>query len=405
MSFSVHTASSSHTGSRLLVYLACLCIATAYGLFFTLPLYVKALGGNEAIVGNILFAGAFGTLLCVGFANQLMELYKPYIVVAGGALCYALGATVFAVTQDISALYYFAGFLLGAGWGLTFTIGPIMLSELVTDANRAVLFSVLSAFNALGMGLAPVAARELLADGIPHWIIFTGAVVLALISSVLFYTAGRTLPHMVAPQRVSLPGGESAALRRITRSPAKYPLIMVFLGACVFSSMVNFQTTFAASKELNYSIFYVSYTAAVIGARFLISGFVNRKEPMKTTVVLLGLMCLSLIMFAMISSSPALYAASSMLLGISYGLVYPLIQAQAVNASHESLRSRVLVYFSLCYFVGVFGFPLLGGRIIVAGGYQALLYTLLVMGALELLVAVWRYLAVQRKNAASSNAT
>ncbi|MDR2310683.1 MAG: MFS transporter [Brucellaceae bacterium] len=318
MSFSVHTASPSHTTSRILVYLACLCIATAYGLFFTLPLYVKALGGNEAIVGNILFSGAFGTLFCVGFANQIMELCKPHIVVAGGALCYALGAAVFAFSQDISALYYFAGFLLGAGWGLTFTIGPIMLSELVTDANRAVLFSVLSAFNALGMGLAPAAAREFLAYEVPHWLIFTAAVVLALISAMLFYSAGQTLPHMVAPQRRSLPGGETDALHRITRSPAKYPLIMVFLGACVFSSMVNFQTTFAASKELNYSIFYISYTAAVIGARFLISGFVNRKEPMKTTIVLLGLMCLSLIMFATMSANPALYAPWSQLwLGLS----------------------------------------------------------------------------------------
>ncbi|RBO95478.1 MFS transporter [Pseudochrobactrum asaccharolyticum] len=403
MSFSVHTASPSHTTSRILVYLACLCIATAYGLFFTLPLYVKALGGNEAIIGNILFSGAFGTLLCVGFANQIMELCKPHIVVTGGSLFYALGAAVFAFSQDMSALYYVAGFLLGAGWGLTFTIGPIMLSELVTDANRAVLFSVLSAFNALGMGLAPVAAREFLAYGVPHWLVFTAAVVLALISAMLFYSAGRTLPHMVALQRRSLPGGETDALHRITRSPAKYPLIMVFLGACIFSSMVNFQTTFAASKELNYSIFYVSYTAAVIGARFLISGFVNRKEPMKTTVVLLGLMCVSLIMFATMSASPALYAASSMLLGLSYGLAYPLIQAQAVNATHESLRSRVLVYFSLCYFVGVFGFPLLGGQIIVEGGYRALLYTLLIMGVMELLVAVWRYLVAPRADAVSDN--
>ncbi|PYE86972.1 MFS transporter [Phyllobacterium leguminum] len=403
MIFSAQTAPSSHAGSRAIVYLACLCIAAAYGLFFTLPLYVEALGGNEAIVGNILFAGAFGTLLCVGFANQIMDFWKPHIVVAAGALCYALGATVFAFTHEISALFYLAGFLLGAGWGLAFTIGPIMLSGLVTDANRAVLFSVLSAFNMLGMGLAPVAAHGLLAAGVQHWVIFAGAMVLAIASAILFYIAGRSLSHIAAPQSESLPGGEAAALHRIIRSPAKYPLIMVFLGACVFSSMVNFQTTFAASKGLNYSIFYISYTAAVIGGRFLISGFVNRKEPMKTTIVLLVLMCLSLIMFAVMPAGPAFYAASSLLLGLSYGLVYPLIQAQAVNASDENLRSRTLVYFSLFYFVGVFGFPLLGGRIIVEGGYQALLYALLIMGVLELLVAVWRYLAAQRAAVPSRN--
>ncbi|WP_188822539.1 MFS transporter [Brucella endophytica] len=299
---------------------------------------------------------------------------EPYSIANGGmppGLNNPLGSRALNIhegnrdtTHEISMLFYLAGFLLGAGWGLTFTIGPIMLSGLVTDVNRAVLFSVLSAFNALGMGLAPVAARGLLGAGVPHPVIFAGAMVLAVASAVLFYAAGRRLSHIAAPQRWSLPGGEAEAWRRIARSPAKYPLIMVFLGACVFSSMVNFQTTFAASKELNYSIFYISYTAAVIGARFLVSGFVNRKEPMKTTIVLLMLMCVSLVMFAVMSASPVPYAASSMLLGLSYGLVYPLIQAQAVSASEESLRSRTLVYFSLCYFIGVFGFPLLGGGVL-----------------------------------------
>jgi hypothetical protein len=44
-----------------------------------------------------------------------------------------------------------------------------------------------------------------------------------------------------------------------------------------------------------------------------------------------------------------------------------------------------------------------GGRIIVEGGYRALLYTLLIMGGMELLVAVWRYLVAPRADAVSDN--
>jgi len=376
---------------RALVYLACLCIASAYGLFFTLPLYIKALGGNEAVVGNILFAGAFGTLLCVALANHMMKLWRLHTSITIGASCYAAGAALFAFVHAISPLYYVAGFLLGAGWGLTFTIAPIMLSGLVTDANRGVFFSILSAFYAIGMGLTPVLAQQLLKLGVPHWQLFVGAMLFAMASAVLFYSAGRLL-HIDAPTRESLPGGEREALHAIMSSPARYPLVMVFLGACVFSSMMNFQTTFAASKGLNFSIFFVCYTAAVIGGRFLVSGFVNRCEPMKTTIALLALMCLSLVMFSMVSTNEVLYGASSLLLGLSYGLVYPLIQAQAVNASDERLRSRTLVYFSLSYFLGVFAFPKLGGFIIVSGGYQALLLALLLMAGLEFAVATWRYL-------------
>lgn len=389
---------------RILVYLACFCIASAYGLFLTLPLYIKMLGGDEEVVGRIIFVGAFGTLLSVGFTTRLMTIWKPYLVVAGGALCYAVGSSFFAFSASISFLYVIGGFLLGVGWALAFTISPIMLSGLVTDANRAVLFSVLSAFNALGLGLAPITAQQLLGAGVAHSHIFLMAILLSVASAGLFYAAGRTLSRIVLPHYETVSGGETEAFLRILRSPAIYPLVMVFLGACVLSSMFNFQTTFAQSEGLNYSIFYTCYTAAVIAGRFLVSGFVSRREPMKMTILLLAVMVLSMLAFSVTAANVPLYALSSLLFGLSYGLVYPLIQAQAVNASDASLRTRTLVYFSMAYFIGFFGFPLIGGRIIVTGGYRVLLLVLLIIAGLELAVACWRFMAARQGAAALAGA-
>ncbi|MEW6644992.1 MAG: MFS transporter [Pseudomonadota bacterium] len=390
----------SQTAPRILVYLASFSIATAYGLFLILPLYVKMLGGDEEIVGRILFAGAFGTLLSVGFTARLTTYWKPYVVVAGGALFYAAGSSFFAFSTSLSFLSIVGGFLLGVGWALAFTISPIMLSNLVTDANRAVLFSILSAFNALGLGLAPIAAQRLLALGVPHARIFVIAILLSIASAILFCLAGRRLSRIVVPRYETLSGGELDALLRILRSPAIYPLIMVFLGACVLSSMFNFQTTYAQSEGVDYSIFYTCYTAAVIAGRFLVSGPVGRREPMKMTIGLLALMVLSILAFTVTAANVPLYATSASLFGLSYGLVYPLIQAQAVNASDEALRTRTLIYFSMSYFIGFFGFPLIGGRIIVTSGYRVLLTTLLILAGLELAVAIWRYVATRRRSIA-----
>ena len=385
-------APSSGTGVlRLFVYLGCLSMATAYGIFFTLPLYIKALGGDESVVGNILLAGAFGTLGCVGFANQLLKAFSLNLCVVVGALLYAVGAAIFAFVEGISPIYYLGGFLLGAGWGLTFTIAPIMLSSLVTDENRAVFFSVMSAFYAIGMGLAPVASRQALLLDIPQWRLFAFAMVAALAAAVLFNLAALRL-HQIPKRSLALSGGEKRALRLIFGSGAKYPLIMVFLGACIFSTMTNFQTTFAISRGLNFSVFFIWYTIAVIGARFLLSGSVSRRDPIKMTMALLATMCMALGLL-MITRTDLLYAVSALILGLSYGLVYPLIQAQAVNESDERVRSKTLGYFSLSYFLGVYGFPKVGAYIIVNSGYQALLVTLLALAAAELAVAVWRYFA------------
>jgi len=199
------------------------------------------------------------------------------------------------------------------------------------------------------------------------------------------------------PERTAVLGGERGALRQIFASDAKYGFLMVFLGACVFSTMMNFQTTYAETSGLDFSVFYICYTAAVIGSRFLISGVVNRREPMRMTILLLALMCGALVMFQFIGQSTLVYGAASVVLGVSYGLVYPLIQAQTVNAVREQLRSRTLVYFSLAYFLAVFGFPLLGGRVIVEAGYASLLVLLTGAAALELAVAVWRWMAARER--------
>jgi MFS family permease len=378
---------------RALIYFGCLCIAGAYGISFTLPLYIQALGGNEAVAGNVLFAGAFGTLACVGASNQLMERLRPHVVIALGCLSYAAGALALGLSGAIHPGLYAGGLLLGAGWGLAFTIGPILLSSIVSDEKRAVYFSFLSAFNALGMGISPVAARHVLDMGVSHTALFLTAVALATASSAVFYAAGRGIGQITVPDRGAIVGGERAAARRILGSDAKFGLIMVFLGACVFSTMMNFQTTYARASGLDFAVFYVCYTAAVIGARFLLSGAVNRQEPQRMTVALLATMCVSLGLFTLVGQSAVLYGLASAMLGVSYGLVYPLIQAQSVNAVDQQVRSRTLVYFSLAYFLGVFGFPLVGGQIIVHGGYETLLAVLILIALGELAVALWRMAA------------
>ncbi len=204
---------------------------------------------------------------------------------------------------------------------LTFTIAPIMLSSLVTDQNRSVFFSVMSAFYAIGMGLAPVASREALALDIPQWHLFAFATVAALAAAVLFNLAAQRL-HQIPKKSLALSGGEKEALRLIFGSGAKYPLIMVFLGACIFSTMTNFQTTFAISRGLNFSVFFIWYTVAVIGARFLLSGSVSRRDPIKMTMALLATMCMALGLL-MITRTDLLYVVSALILGLSYGLVYP----------------------------------------------------------------------------------
>ncbi|WP_430440919.1 hypothetical protein [Shinella sp.] len=57
--------------------------------------------------------------------------------------------------------------------------------------------------------------------------------------------------------------------------------------------------------------------------------------------------------------------ASATTLGLGYGLGYSIIQAQTVNDAPSPLRSAALTWFVIAYFIGIFGFPMLGGWLIV----------------------------------------
>lgn len=182
------------------------------------------------------------------------------------------------------------------------------------------------------------------------------------------------------------------AVGRLFSGLALYPIVMVFLGACVFSSMFNFQTTFAEHHGLNYTVFYLAYTLVVIVARFTVAGSVGRMQRDLSTIGLLATMSLAIGGFLIVGDNNTVYAIAAALLGIGYGLVYPLIQAQAVSATCPEQHILVLTVFSVSYFVGIFAFPLVSGTVIVEFGYAGMLVVLLGLAVTETGVAVVRAL-------------
>jgi hypothetical protein len=80
------------------------------------------------------------------------------------------------------------------------------------------------------------------------------------------------------------------------------------------------------------------------------------------------------------------------MLGVGYGLTYSVINGLAANEAPSGTTAQSLLLFSLSYFIGVFGFPLLAGKIIVEHGMATLLLTVLAVAAFNWLITVGRLL-------------
>ncbi|MEB8387165.1 MFS transporter [Rhodobacteraceae bacterium KMM 6894] len=368
--------------------------AGAYGLTFMLPRLFDSFGANEKTVGAMLMITALTTVVTVYFSGHLSDMFGRLRTL--GMACIAISASLFlyGLLDTVGTGLVVASLLLGWGWGLTYSLGPIVLTRLVRADERVRYFTVLSVFVMAGFGLAPVLASGFEAWGQSLRGVFHITAALCLVSAGLFFALnGPVKAHAVhprgeAPSRISL-----AALSRIARSPARLSVVMVFIGASIFAGLVNFQTVFADARGLEYASFFLTYTLTVVVFRLVLARFRGGRNPYLTIALLQYVMCFSIVIFIFSGGSLPMYLLVAALFGIGYGVSYPLLVAMAANDADDDLGAQTLQVFALTYFIGVFGFPLIAGWMIVEVGTRPLLVLIAAMAMIEASMALRRALS------------
>jgi MFS family permease len=389
--------------AMVLLLLGTCGVSTAFGMLLLLPLYVQQLGGTEANFGVVLSAATVTAVLCIGLLIRYPGTLRPHTVVAIAIAVYGLGAAGASFVTGTWTPLVGIGILLGTAWAVVYTATPMVMSEMVTDEARAAYFGYLTGTQQVGIGAGPVVARVLVETdlGFRGTFLVAGAICLAAVA--LTAAVGFLTPDVraarardrggLAPNAGSVPFWE--AVRRIVRSEAVYSLAMILLFACVFTSMTQFQTMFARSQGLDYAVFYVTYTAAVIFSRFVLASMAARFDARLVVASAVSVMALAVAAFLAVGSSDLLYGAASALLGLGYGLGLPSVQARAVNVSEEAVRPRVLPIGGLLFQAAILGFPLFAGWVIADLGYAALLAVLLSLALAQAVIGWWRYSATR----------
>ncbi len=387
----------------VLLLFGTLGVSTTFGMLLLLPLYVHELGGNEASFGVILSSATVTAVLCIGLLIRYPEAVRPHAVVALAIAVYAVGVAGAALVTETWTPLIGIGVLMGTAWAVVYTATPMVMSEMVTDEGRATYFGYLTGTQQIGIGAGPVVARVLVETDLGFRGTFLVASLICLVAAVLSAAVGFLSPDSrtedaearggVAANKDAVSSGE--AIRRILRSEAVFSLVMILLFACLFTSMTQFQTTFARSQDLDYSIFYVTYTVAVIFSRFVLARMASRFDARLVIALAVSVMAFGMATFLFVGSSVLIYGLASSLLGLGYGLALPSVQAQAVNVSDGSVRPRVLPIAGLLFQTAILGFPLVAGWIIAGLGYP-ILFTVLVFFALaQAIIGWWRYSAVR----------
>jgi MFS family permease len=355
----------------VLLLVGTLGISTAFGMLLLLPLYVQELGGDEADFGVVLSVAAVPAVFCIGLLIRYPEALRPHVVVALAIATYGMGAVGASLVTGGWAPLIGIGVLLGTAWAVVYAASPMVMSRMVTDEGRAAYFGYLTGTQQVGIGVGPVISRFLVETPLGFRGTFLVAGVVCLVAVALVLVVGRLVSDAGkegAEGNTSSPVSFGAATRRILESEAAFSLAMILLFACLFTTMTSFQPTFAAGRGLDYSVFYVAYTVAVIFSRFVLAGVAARFDSRLVIAASVSVMALAVASFLAVGSNTLFYGISSAILGLGYGLALPSVQAQAVNVSEEQVRPRVLPMAGMLFDGAILGFPLVAGGIITGFG-------------------------------------
>ena len=380
-----------------LLFAGTLLAAAGYGSTFLLADHFRALGGSEVDVGRTLAGAVAGTLIGVPAVGWSGARFGGARLACLGSLLLALGYFLLASLASLSWLTVAAGLLIGLGWGTFYLAAPMAVSERVTNDNRGFWFTRFGAFQMAGIGGGPMVALLLASQfQVAPATIFRFVAVGCCIAAACLLAFESLLPR---PRPNGNQGNTQGAtttaqnpnwilsLGTIARTRAVYPIVMVGLGACVFTGMMTFQSSLVRGTGLNPGLYFTVYAVVVVVARFVLAATIARADGDKASTVLLILMSTGVLAMFAIDVGLPVQIASAVLLALGYGLVYTVIQTQAVNDAPEQHRNGALTWFVISYFIGIFGFPVIGGWLIVAAGTTAFMALVLACATLELLVA------------------
>ncbi|MFP3542400.1 MFS transporter [Rhizobium sp. SIMBA_035] len=360
--------------------------AAGYGATFLFSAYYRAHGGSDVDTGLTLGAAMAGTFTGVPLVGWLSGRIDAARMSAIATCSVAFGFLLLAFAAGGGlGLPLVSGFFIGLGWGMFYIGAPMALSERVTDADRGFWFTRFGAFQMAGIGGGPVILNLMLRQvglSVEATFMLVGAACLA--ASVLLWVFGSMAPG----------GPRTAGLRPwvrdigvIGRSASVRPILMVALGACVFSGLLTFQSSLVEGTSADAATFFAVYAVTVVAARLLLARLLAALPQAQLATALLTSMCLGVVAMFGTGIHPAFQILSAILTGIGYGLVYSVIQTWAVNNTEPRYRHAALTWFVMSYFTGIFGFPVIGGWVLVNLGRDVFLGILLAAAIAELAIA------------------
>ena len=325
----------------------------SFSSFFLLPKFLSTeLGAGPVETGLVL--GAYGPVAipAILVMGAVVDRFGRRSFLTVGALLMALTALGFASVDEMSPLLYGLRGLQGLAFAMAFTAGGALAVDLAPPSRVAQAIGLFGV-TFLSMNAIAAAVTEEVAARVGWHEAFAAAAVGAVLCAVL--------SRRVSDSRVRPAPEDATSLRNVALRPSQLRLAAVIsLVGVGLGAAFTFHQLFAQQLQIpDVRSFFIAYAAAAVFVRVVLGHQVDRLG--RRQVSLAALVLYAPVVAAMAKLDVLGLPLVGAGLGLAHGLLYPALNAVAIEISGEHERGKVMALFQAAFIVGFSGaLPLLG---------------------------------------------
>jgi MFS family permease len=365
---------------------------TSLAMFVLLPLFVRSLGGSDALSGLLLGVGSVASVAARPLVGNLLDRIGRRRILLGATVLNAVSYLPFVGIRHIgSALWAFTlvHFVL---WGALFVTYFTYAADLAPPARRTEGIAIFGVAGLLSSGIGP-ALGEIVLDHAGYPGLFLVAAVFGLVSLgfVAMLPADDPRPHVAhASGGVAAHLGQTLAQRGILR----------VLGATfLFGVAINATSFFVAPWTRAVGVeragpFFLAYAVTAAGLRVVGRRALDRIGPHAVAIPAFAVFAFGLLVLGLLPM-PGVLLMSGIACGTGHGTLFPVLNVLAITRAPPGVTgSAVSLYTGALDLGAVVGTPLCG-VLAETMGYPAM-FAVVALGAIAGLVLLARDPGVAR---------
>ena len=379
-----------------IILLASFLNFTMTGFMILLQKYLLKINYNPAQSGIIVGIVIIPIIIFSPIAGRLSDKVKSKYLIMFGTLLFSFSTFAFLFITRINFFIYVLRIMQGIGNAVVFTTILSFFSKHIPKESRAQGLSYFAATVQCSYSAGSFFAHKIITGlSYKYYFIFASLLgILCFFSVLLLKEEDRLVTGTSKNSRTAIPwNGLIGGF-----------ILMVAIGGA-YGFVIQFSPTYLdflfsnnyISKEIGAPYFLTSTLMVIVASRFLLGKAMDRINKHVLIYSCTIFLALSVLLITLISSK-ATSLIISVIFGLSYGFLYPVINAMLTNKCHTNVRGKLSGVLSLLYNSGYSGFALFMGYIVIRLNYFYAFYLLFIM----LIVALIIFYFLEKKIALSS---